>query len=191
MTQKRPADKVMVFIDGMNARCRLEECKWVEDFDVLYLAQRLAGGRILSGVFYYIPTPNKKQLGDKGYSRARRYIDTIEKQPLVKVKKGYMVDRNGVWEEKMVDVLIASDMVFLAAKNEYDTAILVTADNDLVPAIQRVKNLNHKVELIVFTKAKPRVGNLIKASSINRSARESHFKPIFQDVSDLTHKGEV
>ncbi len=90
-----------------------------------------------------------------------------------------MVDRDGIWEEKMVDVLLASDMVFFAAKNKYNTAILITADNDLVPAIQRVKNLNHKVELLVFTKAKPKVGNLLKASSIHRKARESHFKPIF------------
>ena len=88
----------------------------------------------------------------------------------------------------MVDVLIASDMVFFAARNENDTAILVTADNDLVPAIQRVKNLNHKVELLVFTKAKPKIGNLLKASSINRRARESYFKLIFQDISDLTQK---
>lgn len=179
MRQKQQVDKVMVFIDGMNARCRLEECKWVEDYDVLHLAQRLAGGRTLSGIFYYITTPNRKQLGHEGYSKARRYIDAIEKQSMVEVKKGYMVDRNGVWEEKMVDVLIASDMVFFAAKNEYDTAILVTADNDLVPAIQRVKNLNHKVELLIFTKAKPKIGNLIKASSIHREARESYFKPIF------------
>ncbi|MDH5695257.1 MAG: NYN domain-containing protein [Dehalococcoidia bacterium] len=173
-------DKVMVFIDGMNTRCRLEECRWVEDFDVLHLAQRLTGNRALSGVFYYIPTPNRQQLGDEGYSRARRYIDTTDKQPLVKVKKGYMVNRNGVWEEKMVDVLIASDMVFFAARNEYDTAILVTADNDLVPAIQRVRNLNRKVELLVFTRAKPKVGNLRQASSISRRARESYFKPIFK-----------
>jgi len=179
MKQEQQANRVMVFIDGMNARCRLEECKWVEDFDVLHLAQRLAGSRTLSGVFYYVPTPNREQLGDEGYSRARRYIDAIEKQSMVKVKKGYMVSRNGVWEEKMVDVLISSDMVFFAARNEYDTAILVTADNDLVPAIQRVKNLNRKVELLVFTKAKPKVGNLRKASSINRKARESYFKPIF------------
>ena len=179
MRQEQQISKVIVFIDGMNARCRLEECKWVEDFDVLHLAQRLAGSRTLSGVFYYIPTPNREQLGYENYSRARRYIDAVEKQSIVKVKKGYMVDRNGIWEEKMVDVLIASDMVFYAAKNEYDTAILVTADNDLVPAIQRVKNLNHKVELLVFTKAKPKVGNLIEASSIHRKARESYFKPIF------------
>ena len=96
MTQEQQVSKVMVFIDGMNVRCRLEECKWVEDFDVFHLAQRLAGGRILSGVFYYITTPNRKQLGDEGYSRARRYIDAVEKQSIVKVKKGYMVDRNGI-----------------------------------------------------------------------------------------------
>lgn len=171
--------KVMVFIDGMNARCRLEECGWIENFDVLYLARRLVGSRTLSAVFYYVPTPNRRQLGAEGYSKARRYIDAVERQPLVIVKKGYMVDRNGVWEEKMVDVLIASDMVFFAARNGYDTAIVVTADNDLVPAIQRVKNLNRKVELLVFSKAKPKIGNLREASSINRNARRSYFKPIF------------
>jgi len=179
MRQEQQPGRVMVFIDGMNARCRLEECKWVEDFDVLHLARRLAGSRTSSAIFYYITTPNRKQLGDEGYKRARRYIDAIEKQSTVTVKKGYMVDRDGIWEEKMVDVLMASDMIFFAARNEYDTAILVTADNDLVPAIQRVKNLNHKVELLVFTKARSKVGNLIKASSINRKARESYFKPIF------------
>jgi uncharacterized LabA/DUF88 family protein len=172
-------NKVMVFIDGMNARCRLEECKWVDDYDVLHLAQRLAGSRVLVGVYYYITTPNRKQLGDEGYRRARRYLEAIEKLHGVTVKKGYMVEREGIWEEKMVDVLLASDMVYLAAKDMYHTAILVTADNDLVPAVQRVKNLGHKVELLVFTKSKPKVGNLVKACSLNRSARESHFISIY------------
>ena len=172
----------MVFIDGMNVRCRLEECRWVNDFDVLHLAQRLAGQRTLCGVFYYIPNPNRIQLGNEQFSKARRYIDAVDKQPMVKVKKGYMVKRDGIWEEKMVDVLLASDLLFFAARNEYDTAILITADNDLVPAIQRVKNLNHKVELIVFTRAKPKVGNLIKASSIHRNARVSYFRSIFDST---------
>ncbi len=171
--------KVTVFIDGMNARCRLEECKWVEDYDVLHLAERLAGARMLASVYYYIANPNWKQLGEEGYRKARRYIEAVEKQSKVVAKKGYMVDRDGLWEEKMVDVLLASDMVYLAANNEYDTAILVTADNDLVPAVQRVKNLGHKVELLVFAKAKPKVGNLVKACSINRSARKSHFVSIY------------
>ena len=94
MRQEQQPGRVMVFIDGMNARCRLEECKWVEDFDVLHLAQRLAGSRTLSAIFYYVTTPNRKQLGDEGYRRARRYIDAIEKQSTVTVKKGYMVDRD-------------------------------------------------------------------------------------------------
>ena len=172
-------NKVMVFIDGMNARCRLEESKWVEDFDVFHLAQRLTGSRTLAGVYYYIATPNRQQLGQEGYRKARQYLEAVEKLPGVTVKKGYMVDRDGIWEEKMVDVLLASDMIYFAANNEYNTAILVTADNDLVPAVQRVKNLGNKVELLVFTKAKPKVGNLVKACSLNRSARESHFISIY------------
>ncbi|MBA7597551.1 hypothetical protein ES703_04554 [subsurface metagenome] len=171
--------RVAVFIDGLNTRCRLEQCGWEEDFDVLHLSQRLGGNRELVGVHYYVPNPNKDHLGEDRYSRERRYLAKVERQG-VKVSRGYMKQHDGRWEEKMVDVLIASDMVYFAALGAYDDAILVTADGDLVPAINRVKDLSRKVELLEFRGANVNYGNLHKESSLTRRARRSYFKPIFQ-----------
>ena len=42
------------------------------------------------------------------------------------------------FREKGVDVLIAVDLVDLAEKDEYDIAILVSGDSDLVPAVKLV-----------------------------------------------------
>lgn len=165
-------NRVAVFIDGINARCRLEECKWVEDFDVLHLGRRLAGPRSLVRIYYYAPTPNRAQLGQRGYRRQSRYLNAVQRQSGVEIRWGYMVKRDSVWEEKMIDVLLATDMLFYAAVDHYDTAILV-------PAVRRVRELGKKVELLVFTRARAFVGNLVKVSSMQRTARQSHFQPIF------------
>ena len=174
---ERALKRVAVFIDGTNARCRLEECKWPEDVDILYLAQKLAGPRNLVGTYYYTSNPNREHLGEALYASRRHYLALVQRSG-VNVKRGYMANRDGHWQEKMVDVLIASDMLYFAARKTYDVAILVTADNDLVPAIQRAKNLGRKVELLIFTQAKAEIGDLLKACSIHRKARVSHFRLI-------------
>ena len=43
------------------------------------------------------------------------------------------------YEEKMSDVRIATELLRDAFKNEYDTAILISADADLIPPIEAVK----------------------------------------------------
>lgn len=53
------------------------------------------------------------------------------------------------WEarEKGIDVMIAIDMVMGAVRDEYDVAVLVSADTDLVPAIEAVLNLGKRAEV--------------------------------------------
>lgn len=46
--------------------------------------------------------------------------------------------------EKLTDVSIAVDMVVMAFKDAYDTAILISGDGDLVPAINVVKQIPGK-----------------------------------------------
>lgn len=52
--------------------------------------------------------------------------------------------------QKGVDVNIAADMVDLAYKNAFDSAILVSGDSDFVPAIQYVKSLGKIVGVASF-----------------------------------------
>ena len=49
------------------------------------------------------------------------------------------------YEEKAVDVMIATDMVSMAYENKYDVAYLLSADGDFTPAIEKVREAGQKV----------------------------------------------
>ena len=52
--------------------------------------------------------------------------------------------------EKMTDVNIAVEMLSAAALDEFDTALLVSADSDLAPAIQKTVQLFKKRVVVAF-----------------------------------------
>ncbi len=170
--------RVAVFIDGLNIRNRLRESGWPEFVDIQYLANRLTGNRKLVGCYLAVGSPNKRQLGQTRYWKELQYYQRIEKQPSVTVDYGYMVKRGSKWTEKKIDVFIATRMVAMACSNQIDAVILVTADGDLVPAVETVVSLGKKVETIVFTRSNAYVGNLIRVSTSQRNARPSHFIPL-------------
>lgn len=99
-------------------------------------ASRLTGARTLVGVYYYIAAPHSQHLSKQQYARQRGYLATVGGLSGVSVELGYMVRRGNHWGEKMVDVSLATDMVFYAAQDAYDVAILMSADGDLVPAVK-------------------------------------------------------
>lgn len=55
--------------------------------------------------------------------------------------------------EKGVDVQIAIDLVIGVAENSYDTAIVVSSDTDLIPAIKYVRSKGKIVEYVGFPHA--------------------------------------
>jgi uncharacterized LabA/DUF88 family protein len=61
-----------------------------------------------------------------------------------------MLENNGVFQEKGVDVHIAVDLLLGACDDLYDTAILVSSDTDLIPAVHGVRKKGKKVEYIGF-----------------------------------------
>ena len=50
-----------------------------------------------------------------------------------------------IWIEKMVDVMIATDMVSMAFEDQYDVAYLLSADGDFTPAVQKVRDTGRQV----------------------------------------------
>ena len=52
-------------------------------------------------------------------------------------------------QEKKTDVNIATNLICDALGDKYDTAILVTADSDIVPAIQAVRKLKPTKRIVV------------------------------------------
>lgn len=77
-------------------------------------------------------------------------------EPVTRPLKYYPVgvDRwgNRTWDgrEKGIDVLIALKMVMGAMRDEYDTAVLVTTDTDLVPAMETVCELGKRCEVAAW-----------------------------------------
>ena len=59
------------------------------------------------------------------------------------------------YDEKQTDVNIATRLFELAARDEYDRAVLVTGDTDLVPAVEAVKRTFPAKEIYVI----PPIGN--------------------------------
>lgn len=52
--------------------------------------------------------------------------------------------------EKMTDVNIAVEMLSAAFKDEFDTALLISGDSDLAPAIQKTRELFGKRVVVAF-----------------------------------------
>jgi hypothetical protein len=72
-----------------------------------------------------------------------------------KVHCGYCQRDWNVPEEKMTDVRIATELIFDAFDNRFDTAIVISGDSDLVPPIDRVKKqFPHKIIGLAFPPAR-------------------------------------
>ncbi|MGB6895397.1 MAG: NYN domain-containing protein [Dehalococcoidia bacterium] len=182
--------RIALFIDGLNVRFRLRERGWCEYYDVNHLAKELAGPRELVKALYYHPRPNQEQLGPERYAKERAYLERVARDEAVLTPAGaYMVKRERwvddnkaeIWIEKQTDVLLASDLLYMAAKGSMDTAIVATADADLVPAIRRCSELGVPVEVLRFRGVHPRIYELESVAVVLRRARPAYFKPYDAD----------
>lgn len=63
----------------------------------------------------------------------------------ISIVKGYLLEHSGRFFEKGVDVRLAVDIVTMAQAKKYDTAVVISSDTDLIPAIQAAKRLKRNV----------------------------------------------
>lgn len=175
--------RVAVYFDGLNVMYRLRESGWEESFDVGLAARRIARNRPLEGVYYFSAHPSMPPIRTQAqYWKEIRHLRRVEKQLYEEfgryVRYGYMAPRHYGWEEKKSDVWIAAQMVADAWVNVYDTAILVTADADLAPAIEILGYFEKGTELVVFPRSKrPGVTQLVDQVGSVTIARRSWFQP--------------
>ena len=94
----------------------------------------------------------------------QKLVGKLQKDNWV-VKFGHMLKTDD-YHEKGVDVQIAVDLLIGAYEDLYDTAILVSSDTDLIPALAKAREMKKKIEYIGFSH-KPSYG-LINHSDIRR-----------------------
>jgi uncharacterized LabA/DUF88 family protein len=73
------------------------------------------------------------------------------------------------FEEKMTDVNIATEMLVDAFNDGFDTALLISADSDLVRPINTIKKIFPRKRIIVFFPPKRFSADLKKAADIQLS----------------------
>jgi len=76
------------------------------------------------------------------YANHNRFLDALRKLNRFEVRLGRLsYDPNsGKYTQKRVDVLISVDLVRMSWGGQISTAVLVTGDSDLVPAVQAAKD---------------------------------------------------
>ena len=150
-------EKVAVYIDGSNLYYKLKDLKVENTTEFSYkgLSDFLSRERQIVSIRYYVGVVKVKNDSIKASSmrqEQQRLFSNLEKQGIC-IKRGYLMESNGKFHEKGVDVKIATDMIIGAYENYYDTAILISSNTDLIPAIKHIKYLNKKIEYVGFSHA--------------------------------------
>ncbi len=149
-------ERVIVFIDGSNLYHIVKQLfpeKNQSDFKFGNFLKKIVGNRNLIRVHYY-NCPLDRNKDNKAYRSQQRFFQKLKEIPNFKLilcrMQKVKIDGKTIYQVKEDDIHLAVDMVKLAYKNAYDTAILVSSDGDFVPAINAVQEIEKKVEDIGF-----------------------------------------
>jgi uncharacterized LabA/DUF88 family protein len=154
-------DRLSVYIDGFNLYFGISDRGWRRYLwlDLVAIARRLAKpDQRLVAVKYF--TARVRQ--DKAKIRRQAtYLQALEEIGGITIHYGRYQRRSkechqchAAWneyEEKMSDVKLATELLRDAFKDEFETALIITGDGDLVPPIAAVKEeFPDKKVVIVF-----------------------------------------
>lgn len=155
MPKKMPK-RALILLDGSNFYHRLKESKVgltnLLEFNFAEFAKWLARGKKIVSKNYYVGVVRAKPNDTKAQELRRnqqRLFAKLKKQNW-EIFRGFIMKTGRDFHEKGVDVKIATDLTVGAYEDTYDTAILVSSDTDLIPAIAKVKELGKEIEYIGF-----------------------------------------
>ncbi|MDO8624038.1 MAG: NYN domain-containing protein [bacterium] len=181
-------ERVAIYIDGSNTYNKLKVLGIPEEekrFNYETFVTHLIGARKLVSKRYYVGIVRNYDHSEKSEKLVRKQQQFLERLRLTgfDIKPGkIMYDGIGRIREKGVDVKLAIDLVIGAADNLYDTAIVISSDTDLIPAIKYVLNgKKKKVEYVGFAGA-PSLGMIKECSSQRLFAKEDLLR--FQSLKE-------
>ncbi|MBM3247420.1 NYN domain-containing protein [Candidatus Pacearchaeota archaeon] len=148
-------ERVCVFIDGSNLYNNLKKNKIKIPFEELMTL--LEKKRKLINIFYYTAELDKSY-NFKKYVEHHEFLEKLKKIPnfrvvLCNLKKVTFEDGSIKYQIKGDDVHLTVDLVGGAYENSYDVAIIVSGDEDFVPAIELVRAKGKKVINAFFPKS--------------------------------------
>lgn len=161
--EKTSKERVIVYIDGFNLYYGLKS-KWKNRF--LWLDLRLLSRNLLREaqslveVNYFTSRVSLNKRDPGKWKRQNTYLEALKAKGGIKFHWGHYVQKkmhcpscNFNWdspEEKRTDVAIAIEMLVDAQQDNFDTAILISGDSDLVPPVKKVTELYRKRIVVAF-----------------------------------------
>jgi uncharacterized LabA/DUF88 family protein len=180
-------NKVIVYIDGSNLYYGLVDRGWRRYLwlDVQKMAESLMDyDKILKCTKYFTA---RIIVGDQAKKqRQATYIDALNTLQGLEVIEGKYHDEpykcydcgfmHHIPSEKMTDVNIAIEMITDAFKDNFDTALLISADADLVPAIKTIRKEFALKRIIAALPPKRYSKDLVDSVNSSFGIGRSHFK---------------
>ena len=166
--------EVLAYIDGFNLYHGLREKHgrrylWL-DLEML-VRRLLRQGQVLSGVKYFTASVRNDP---PALARQNAYIGALRTATSVEVVRGRFQEKRvscrscrttwTTYAEKETDVNIAVTLVEDSALQRYDTALVVSADSDLCPAVRSAKRLHSASNIVVAFPPKRHSDELKKAA---------------------------
>ncbi|MBM4402609.1 MAG: NYN domain-containing protein [Candidatus Cloacimonetes bacterium] len=148
--------RVFILIDGSNFYHRLKEPEIgltnLLQFNFNEFAKWLTRGNKIVRKNYYIGVVRAKpnQIKAQRLRRNQQRLFAKLKKQNWEIFRGFIMKTGRDFHEKGVDVKIATDLIVGAYEDTYDTAVLVSSDLDLIPAIDKAKELGKEIEYIGF-----------------------------------------
>jgi uncharacterized LabA/DUF88 family protein len=169
--------RVIALIDGYNLYHAMDDAgrhdlKWLNLWELCDALIRNDSRAELVGVFYFSAFATWKP---EQYARHRQYVAALKcvgvKTILGNFKKkprkcNRCLNEWTAHEEKESDVNIAIHLLDKAHSDEYDEALVLSADTDLTPAIKMVRQkYKNKTIIAVLPPGRQYVGSLIDAAN--------------------------
>lgn len=138
--------KVAVFIDGSNFYFKMRSLIPAKTDFIGYryrelIKQLINDDEQLGYVGYYVGvvrdtkrTSNHEKALELIQNQQRLFEQLRHQQ--IHLVKGYLLERDGKFFEKGVDVRLALDIVTMAQDRKYDVGYVISSDTDLIPALQ-------------------------------------------------------
>jgi uncharacterized LabA/DUF88 family protein len=147
-------NRLFILIDGSNFYHRLKELKLAHllAFNYAGFSDLLVEDAEVCAKRYYIAAVRVEKGNTKSeeLEKAQRKLLQLLVDSGWEYILGHMLKTDSSYHEKGVDVRIATDLLIGAYENLYDTAIVVSSDTDLIPAIQQTRRIGKRVKYIGF-----------------------------------------
>jgi uncharacterized LabA/DUF88 family protein len=163
MKETKKQERVIILIDGSNFYYSTAKKGIRIDFNKLI--RELTGNRILVKAYYYVAPLDIKEDEEK-YWGHQRFLDKLRQIPKFEVVlcslKKIKSDGKYVYFVKGDDVKMSNTLIMGAVEDLYDTAIIVSGDEDFIDSVKITKGrYGKKIENAYFSKSSS--SNLRKA----------------------------